>query len=97
MANEVPAAWHAKICHASLLFGEQELAGADDFSESYQGIRGFQVLLDLDQPAEAERIFQALAEDGIVKIPLQKTFWAAHYGMLIDQFGVPWEINCSVD
>jgi PhnB protein len=26
---------------------------------------------------------------------LQETFWARRYGALVDQFGVPWEINCE--
>jgi PhnB protein len=26
-------------------------------------------------------------------IPLEKTFWAARFGMVIDRFGIPWLIN----
>jgi PhnB protein len=36
-----------------------------------------------------------LAENGTVQIPIQKTFWAVRYGGLVDQFGIPWEINCE--
>ena len=57
---------------------------------------GFQILLGFDKPLDAERIFQALAENGTVKMPMQKTFWAARYGALIDQFGVPWEVARSL-
>ncbi len=32
--------------------------------------------LQMKDPAEAERIFHALAEDGTVKMPIQQTFWA---------------------
>jgi PhnB protein len=28
-------------------------------------------------------------------MPLQQTFWAARFGMLIDRFGTPWMINCG--
>jgi PhnB protein len=28
---------------------------------------------------------------------LQKTFWAARFGMVTDQFGIPWMINCEKD
>jgi PhnB protein len=28
-------------------------------------------------------------------VPLQETFWAVRYGMLTDQFGIPWMINCE--
>ena len=45
--------------------------------------------------AEAERIFNALAENGNVKMPIQKTFWASRFGMAVDRFGTPWMINCE--
>jgi PhnB protein len=58
-------------------------------------MKGFSVTLGIDDPAEAERIFQALAENGTVHMPIQKTFWAVRFGMLVDQFGTPWMINCE--
>jgi PhnB protein len=58
-------------------------------------MKGFSVTLGIDRPADAERIFQALAEKGTVRLPIQKTFWAARFGMLVDQFGTPWMINCE--
>lgn len=94
MANEVPAEWQAKICHASLTVGASELAGVDDPFEKYETPTGFQMLLEVEQPEEAERIFEALAENGTVKMPLRETFWAARFGALVDQFGVAWEVNC---
>ena len=46
-------------------------------------------------PAEAERVFQALSEKGTVTMPIQETFWALKFGMLVDRFGTPWMINCG--
>ena len=51
--------------------------------------------LHISDPAEAERIFQALGEGGNVRMPFQQTFWATRFGMLVDRFGTPWMINCS--
>ena len=51
--------------------------------------------LGIDDPREAERVFHALSENGTVQMPIQKTFWAARFGMLVDQFGTPWMINCE--
>jgi uncharacterized glyoxalase superfamily protein PhnB len=45
--------------------------------------------------AEAERIFQALSENGKVHTPIGQTFWAERFGMLVDQFGIPWMVNCE--
>jgi PhnB protein len=53
------------------------------------------VTLGIDTPAEAERIFNTLAEKGTVRMPLEETIWAVRFGMLIDQFGIPWMINCE--
>jgi PhnB protein len=53
------------------------------------------VTLGLDDPAEAGRIFDALAEDGTVQMPMQETFWAERFGMLVDRFGIPWMVNCG--
>ncbi len=51
--------------------------------------------LQMKDPAEAERIFHALAEDGTVKMPIQQTFWAILFGMLVDRFGIPWMVHCE--
>ena len=58
-------------------------------------MKGIMVTLGVDDPAEAERIFRALSEKGTVQMPIQKTFWAERFGMLVDQFGTPWMINCE--
>jgi PhnB protein len=95
MANEAPEGWSEKIMHATLKFGDCSLAGSDSFPGQYEGAKGFQILLGTDEPVEAERMFQALAENGTVTMPLQKTFWAVLFGVVIDPFGIVWEINCE--
>ena len=95
MAKHAPPGWGEKILHASLLIGDDVLAGADVLPEQYEQPKGFAVLLGVEDPADAERVFHALAENGKVLMEIQKTFWAARFGVLIDQYGVPWEINCE--
>jgi PhnB protein len=34
-------------------------------------------------------------EGGSVTMPLEETFWAARFGMVVDRFGIPWLINCE--
>jgi PhnB protein len=53
------------------------------------------VLLEAGDQSDTERVFQALSENGTVHMPLQETFWALRYGILTDQFGIPWEIHCE--
>jgi PhnB protein len=95
MADHVPAEWRLKIMHATLAVGDNEIMGSDAPPGRYEEPKGFSVAIGLSDLAEAERIFKALAENGKVSMPLQKTFWAAGFGMLVDQFGVPWMINCG--
>ena len=94
-AAEAPPGWEAKIYHATLRVGDIALAGGDLPPDRYEPPKGFQILLNMDDPIAAERIFQALAENGRTVMPLQETFWASRFGSLVDQFGVPWSINCQ--
>lgn len=94
LANEVPAEWRGKILHASLQVGDALILGADAPPGRYEKPQGFAVTLSPKDPAEAERIFVGLSESGTVTMPMQGTFWAARFGMLVDQFGIPWMINC---
>ncbi len=95
MAESVSPELHDQIMHVQLTVGDQELMGSDSSSEYYEEPKGFSVSLDIDNLAEAERIFYALAENGKVQMPLQQTFWADRFGMLVDRFGTPWMINCG--
>jgi PhnB protein len=95
MASQVPAAWRDKILHATLKLSDRIVTGADAPPDQYQKPRGFSLGLNITEPAEAERVFQALAENGWVQMPIQETFWALRFGMLVDQFGIPWMINCG--
>jgi len=94
-AEHVPAGWRSKIMHARLAVGDRILMGSDAPPDRYEPMKGCSVMIGIDEPAEAERVFSALAEKGTVRMPIQKTFWAARFGMLVDQFGIPWMINCE--
>lgn len=95
MAAQTPLEWRGKIVHATLSFGGNFLAGADALPNDYARPKGFYVLLEVDDAADAERIFAALSESGTVQMPIQETFWASRFGVLVDRFGIPWEINCG--
>jgi PhnB protein len=95
VASQAPPGHSEKLLHASLAVGDNVLAGADALPGQYEQPKGFYVVLGLGDPVDAERIFQALSENGTVQMPIQKTFWAVRFGVVTDQFGIPWEINCE--
>lgn len=84
---------HNRIIHCTLSLGEQRLTGADVLPGHYEKPQGFSVFLNVDT-ADGERIFNELADDGTVQMPMQQTFWAERFGMVIDRFGTPWIVNC---
>ncbi|MBZ5559005.1 MAG: VOC family protein [Acidobacteriia bacterium] len=91
--DQVAADWQDKVIHARLVVGNKALMGCDAPSPHYAPPRGMQVSLSVATQAEAERIFNALAEDGKVTMPFQRTFWSPGFGMAVDRFGIPWMIN----
>ena len=94
--DHVPAESRNKIMHARLHVGDAVLMGSDNTPpHPYEGVKGCSVALNVADPAEADRIYAALAEKGTVTMPIQETFWAARFGMVVDRFGVPWMVNCE--
>jgi PhnB protein len=94
LADQVPADWH-KIMHGSVAIGDHVVMGGDVAPERYQKPQGFSLSLQIKSTTQAERIFQLLAKDGAVVVPLEKTFWADRFGTVVDRFGIPWLINCE--
>ncbi|SNS41664.1 PhnB protein [Sphingomonas laterariae] len=95
-AEHVPANWHGKIMHAHLVLSDgQDLMGSDSPPEHQEKLGGFSLSLHPQGEAEANRLFDALVAGGSVTMPLQQTFWAHRFGMLVDKFGVRWMINCE--
>ena len=94
-AERVPADWSEKVMHGSITIGEQVLMGADVAPDQYEPPKGMSLSLNPDGVEEAERIFAGLAEGGRVLAPLEKTFWAERFGMVVAPFGIPWMVNCE--
>ena len=42
--------------------------------------------------ADADKLFNGLADGGQVQMPLGKTFFSPRFGMVADKFGVGWMI-----
>ncbi len=93
-AQQVPPDWQKKILHARLSVGGQVLMASDAPPGSFKQPQGFSVSLQASDPGEAERIFRYLVEGGQARMPMQETFWAARFGMLVDRFGIPWMVSC---
>lgn len=96
-ADQFPKEFADKIMHIRLVVDQSEIMGSDcpPGMEGGGPAKRFSMSIGVKDPAEAERVFNGLAEGGSVQMPLQQTFWAAKFGMLVDRFGIPWMINCE--
>ena len=94
-ADQVPAEWQKKVMHAKMNIGDAVLMGSDAPPGHCNKPQGFSVSLHIADPAEAERKFHALAKGGVVTLAIAQTFWAKRFGMCVDQFGIPWMVNCQ--
>jgi PhnB protein len=94
-AEHVPAEWHDKVLHATMVVGDSTIMASDAPPGHYDQPKGFSVSLSLNDVAKGEQIYNALAENGTVQMPFGPTFWAAGFGMCVDRFGIPWIVNCE--
>jgi PhnB protein len=94
MAAQTPPGSENRIMHARLALDGRLLMASDSMvGHPYDGMKGFSLSLIYPTVAEAQRVFKALADGGRVIMPLDKTFWAKAFGMLVDRFGTPWMVN----
>jgi PhnB protein len=83
--------------HVSLPIGKVNTLMATDALESmgHKVTAGtnFHLSIEADTKEEAAKIFSGLSAGGKVTMPLQDTFWGAHFGMLTDRFGIQWMVS----
>src|SRR5262245_30515248 len=62
LAASVPPDWQNKIMHGSIVVGDHVLMGGDFLESQYQAPQGFTLSLQMSDTADAERIYNALAQ-----------------------------------
>src|SRR4051794_8639390 len=70
MADQAPPDWQDKVMHGSVTIGPLELSGADVLPKQYEQPKGFSLSIQIRDAAQAEQIFDELARDGSVSMPL---------------------------
>ena len=95
MKDNVPPETHTRVMHATLQLGDHVIMGADPPDEHYKKPQGMSISIDVEGKADAERMFNALAEGGNTQMPFQETFWSPGFGMCTDRFGIPWMVSCA--
>jgi PhnB protein len=88
----LPPGSENKVMHSNLRIGETMVMASDGNCQGKPSFQGFSLSVTAPNPAEAERMFAALADGGQVQMPLGKTFFSPCFGMVADRFGVSWMI-----
>lgn len=78
------------VMHATFTVGNTQLMASDGMGSGKTTFEGISLALSPASKAEAQRLFNALADGGQVQMPLTQTFFSQAFGMVADRFGVPW-------
>jgi PhnB protein len=90
-----PAGAGNKVLHATLRIGAMTLQVSDGNCSGQPSFQGFSLSITVETAAEADRLFAALADGGVVVLPMTETFFSPRYGMVTDRFGVPWKVHVA--
>jgi PhnB protein len=86
----------ANIMHCTIKVGNSTIMMCDDpRPEGAAGGGNISLAIGLNDPDRARQLFSNLADGGSVIMPLDKTYWAEAFGIVMDKFGVKWMVNCD--
>ena len=88
----VPPGAENKVMHSSFRIGDSTVMASDGRCTGQPSFQGFSLSITVSSEAEADRLFNAIADGGQVQMPLNKTFFSPRFGMVADRFGVSWMI-----
>ena len=90
--DKVSPALDDKIMHASVRINGAEIMMSDGMRNGPLDFQCMSLSLSVPNAAEADRLFNALAGDGTVQMPIGKTFFSPRFGAVTDRFGVSWMV-----
>ncbi len=97
----IPEAHLDRVMHLSLPISKETiLMGSDTGGEWASKVvvgNNFSISVNTDSMDKANQIFNALAANGQIIMPMNKTFWSSYFGMLTDQFGVNWMVSFELE
>ena len=95
MAEQLPADKRDKIMHATFKGdGFTFMASDGDLSKTLDPDAGnVSLSLGMKDASQAERVFNALAQGGDVKMPFEQAFWGGKFGTVVDKFGTEWMVT----
>ena len=87
-----PPHMDGKVLHAVVRIGDSTLLASDGGSPEPQMFQSFALALSAPSDAEAETLFAALADGGQVAVPMGPSPFASRFGIVVDRFGLAWNV-----
>jgi len=81
-----------KVMHSAVQVGDSTVLMSDGRCTGKPNFNGIALTISAKTEAEADKLFNGLAEGGQVTMPLAKTFFSPKFGMVADKFGVGWMV-----
>jgi PhnB protein len=81
-----------KVMHSQFQVGDTTIMASDGRCTGKPNFHGIALSIAANSEAEADKIFNGLADGGQVNMPMAKTFFSPKFGMLSDKFGVGWMV-----
>ncbi|MEZ4586672.1 MAG: VOC family protein [Gemmatimonadales bacterium] len=87
------------VMHVGLELPDGQMLMASDMIEGMgpPRVEGNNISISIhpSSKAEADRVFNGLAEGGTITMPIADQFWGDYFGSLTDRFGINWMVNYS--
>lgn len=91
-SHAIPAEMAERIMHANLRIGGTDILMSDGMKSGDCDFECMSLAFTVPTEAECDRVFNGLAAEGTVQMPLGPTFFAKRFGAVADKFGVGWMI-----
>lgn len=92
----IPASWKNLVMNASMKIEDTYIMLSDVPDGVGMNLimgNNISLVISINDEARIERLYNQLAEDGKIIMPLEKTFWSKKFGSVIDKYGVGWMIS----
>ena len=82
------------VMHATLVIGDALLMLSDATPDhAVPTTSNLSILIEINDEAELQQKFDALAVGGTIDMPVHDAFWGGKFGVLVDAFGVRWNFH----
>ncbi len=86
-----------KLMHIALPIGAHNVLIANDAPKFLGTVNENEnrskISVSAESKSEADRIFNALSDDGQIEVPMNDSPWGSYFGMFRDKYGIEWIIE----